>query len=65
LGATGALGAKRRARLLREVEALAAERFRLRVASLLEADEELEENLVARRIDPYEAAVMLVRKAAG
>jgi putative protein kinase ArgK-like GTPase of G3E family len=65
LGATGAHGAKRRARLLREVEALAAERFRLRVASLLEADEELEENLVARRIDPYEAAVMLVRKAAG
>jgi LAO/AO transport system kinase len=65
LGATGALGAMRRARLLREVEALAAERFRLRVASLLEADEELEENLVARRIDPYEAAVMLVRKAAG
>jgi LAO/AO transport system kinase len=65
LGATGARGATRRPRLLREVEALAAERFRLRVASLLEADEELEENLVARRIDPYEAAVMLVRKAAG
>jgi LAO/AO transport system kinase len=65
LGATGARGAQRRARLRRGVEALAAERFRLRVASLLEADEELEENLVARRIDPYEAAVMLVRKAAG
>jgi LAO/AO transport system kinase len=65
VGATGARGAKRRARLLLEVEALAAERFRLRVASLLEADEELAENLVARRIDPYEAAAMLVRKAGG
>jgi LAO/AO transport system kinase len=65
LEATGALGAKRRARLLREVEALAAERFRLRVTSVLEADDELANDLVERRVDPYEAAAMLVTRAAG
>jgi LAO/AO transport system kinase len=65
LGATGALGAKRRARILREVESLAAERFRLTVTSELEADEELANALVERRVDPYEAAAMLVRRAAG
>jgi LAO/AO transport system kinase len=63
LAAGGALAAKRRARLLREVEALAAERFRLRIAATLEADDALADDLVERRIDPYAAAAMLVRKA--
>ena len=65
LEATGALGAKRRARLLREVEALAAERFRLRMTSALEDDADLVNDLVERRVDPYRAAAMLVAKAAG
>ena len=65
LAATGALRAKRRARLLREVEALAAERFRVRVTSTLEADATLVDDLVARRIDPYAAAAMLERTAGG
>ena len=38
LADSGDLDAKRRARLLREVESLAAERFRLRAAATLEAD---------------------------
>jgi LAO/AO transport system kinase len=63
LASTGALGAKRRARLLREVEALAAERFRVRVASALEADATLVDDLLARRVDPYVAAAKLDRTA--
>ena len=63
LEAGGALAAKRRARLLREVEALAAERFRLRVAAALEADDGLVGDLIERRIDPYGAAAMLERQA--
>ena len=61
--ASGARDAKRRARLLAEVEALAAERFRLAVASALEADPELSGDLVARRVDPYGAAAALARRA--
>jgi LAO/AO transport system kinase len=56
LADSGDLEAKRRARLLREVESLAAERFRLRAAATLEADARLVEDLAARRIDPYAAA---------
>ncbi|MGZ5290162.1 MAG: methylmalonyl Co-A mutase-associated GTPase MeaB [Actinomycetota bacterium] len=56
LADSGDLDAKRRARLLREVESLAAERFRLRAAATLEADARLVEDLAARRIDPYAAA---------
>src|SRR5829696_959482 len=63
LDAGGALATKRRARLLREVEALAAERFRVRVAAALEADDGLVEDLLERRIDPYGAAAMLERQA--
>jgi LAO/AO transport system kinase len=59
----GVLATKRRARLLREVEALAAERFRVRVAAALETDEGLVEDLLERRIDPYGAAAMLERQA--
>ena len=63
LEAGGALATKRRARLLREVEALAAERFRVRVAAALEADDRLVGDLLERRIDPYGAAAMLERQA--
>jgi LAO/AO transport system kinase len=64
LGSTGALADKRRARLLREVEALAAERFRRRVAAVVERDPAVADDLVNRRVDPYEAAAMLVDRAA-
>jgi LAO/AO transport system kinase len=62
--ASGALAAKRRARLLREAESLAAERFRIRAAGVLEADPALGEALAERRIDPYGAAEELLRRAA-
>ena len=61
--ASGARDAKRRARLLAEVEALAAGRFRLAVASVLEADQELATDLTERRVDPYGAAAALARRA--
>ena len=54
--ASGALGAKRRARLLREAESLAAERFRVAAADALTSDAALAEDLVERRLDPYAAA---------
>jgi GTPase len=60
---SGALDAKRRARLLREVESLAAERFKVAATRSLAGDEALVEDLVARRTDPYGAAAMLVKKA--
>jgi len=59
LEASGALQDKRRTRLLREVESLAAARFRLKAAVALTTDGELADGLVARRIDPYRAAAML------
>nr|MBA3362824.1 methylmalonyl Co-A mutase-associated GTPase MeaB [Actinomycetota bacterium] len=61
--ASGALAAKRRARLLREAESLAAERFRIRAAEALEADPALGDELAERRIDPYRAAQELLRRA--
>ena len=61
LASSGDLDAKRRARLLREVESLAAERFRVRAAETLERDGGLVEDLAARRIDPYAAAARLAR----
>src|SRR5205085_3728453 len=63
LRSSGALEDKRRARLLREVESLAAERFRLRAEAILADEPTLAEDLAARRLDPYAAAAMLVRKA--
>lgn len=60
----GALETKRRARLLREVESLAAERFKLAAARALEGDGDLAGELAARRLDPYRAAAMLVETAA-
>jgi LAO/AO transport system kinase len=53
---SGDLEGKRRARQLREVESLAAERFRLSAAAALLGDAGLVADLAARRIDPYAAA---------
>ena len=61
LTASGDLEGKRRARQLREVESLAAERFRLRAAATLEDDAGLLADLASRRIDPYAAADQLAR----
>ena len=60
---TGTLGERRRERLLREVESLAAERFRARAASLLVADPGLADDVGERRVDPYRAAAILDGKA--
>jgi LAO/AO transport system kinase len=60
LEASGALRGKRRTRLLREVESLAAERFRVRASAHLADDDGLAAGLEARRLDPYRAAAMLV-----
>jgi LAO/AO transport system kinase len=60
----GSLRDRRERRLRREVETLAAERFRARVATLMERGTvDLADALTARRIDPYRAAAMLVEEA--
>ncbi len=59
---SGARDAKRRARLLAEVESLAAERFKLAVAAHLADDTELVADLTERRVDPYRAAAALARR---
>ena len=61
--ASGALYEKRRARLIREVEGLAAERFRLRQSSRLRDAPQLLHDLEGRRVDPYRAAAMLAEGA--
>jgi LAO/AO transport system kinase len=53
---SGALEAKRAARLRREVESLAAERSRAVTAARLDAEPGLLEDLRERRVDPYAAA---------
>jgi LAO/AO transport system kinase len=62
LEASGELDRRRRTRLLREVEEMVSVRLRDRAASMLEqgAMEELADDLVARRVDPYRAADILV-----
>ena len=60
---SGELGAKRRARLLHEVQTLAAARFEEAAARTMTADEDLAEDLVERRMDPYAAADALLRRA--
>ncbi|HEX6207901.1 MAG TPA: methylmalonyl Co-A mutase-associated GTPase MeaB [Actinomycetota bacterium] len=62
LESTGELDRRRRARLLREVEGIVAERLRVRAQSLLERGdlEALADDLAARRTDPYAAADILV-----
>ncbi len=62
--AAGTLATKRRARLLSEVESLAAERFKVDVAGILGADDALVQALLERRTDPYRAAATL-REAVG
>jgi LAO/AO transport system kinase len=59
--ASGGRDAKRRDRLLREVESLGAERLRLDLTRALGADADLVERLVSRAVDPYGAAEELVR----
>jgi LAO/AO transport system kinase len=60
LSATGALDRNRRARLLVEVETLAAQRVRERVERELRADSDLADRLAGREIDPYRATNMLL-----
>src|SRR5919106_441652 len=64
LESTGELERRRRSRILREVEGMASERLRDRAAELLErgALETLADDLVARRVDPYRAADILVER---
>jgi LAO/AO transport system kinase len=64
LDATGSLRVRRHARVLQEVEALAAERFRQATVRALAADGDLAERLRARTIDPYAAADALLRRTA-
>ncbi len=61
LANSGSLDAKREARLLREVESLAAERFRLVTAQALANDSALARGLRERTVDPYAAAATLLR----
>ena len=61
---SGRLERKRRARLLQEVESLAAARFRVKAAAALTSDGALADGVVARRIDPYRAAAMLTDETA-
>jgi LAO/AO transport system kinase len=62
---SGELEAGRRARLLREVESIAAERLRGRVRGLLDEDRALGDDLAARRVDPYRAAAILTERVLG
>ena len=62
LEATGSLSVRRHARVLQEVEALAAERFRRATVSALTADGDLADRLRARAIDPYAAADELLHR---
>ncbi len=64
LSDSGSLKTKRRARLLREVESLAAARFRVKAAIALTADGALADDLVSRRVDPYRAAAILAGETA-
>lgn len=59
LESAGLVAPLRRLRLLREVEALAAERLRGTLRERLESDTELGDALLERRIDPYAAAAAL------
>jgi GTPase len=65
LRSAGERDRRRRGRLRREVETLAAERFRVRVAAALDRDGELVDDLEAGRLDPYRAAARLASAAEG
>ncbi|MGH2681664.1 MAG: methylmalonyl Co-A mutase-associated GTPase MeaB [Actinomycetota bacterium] len=64
LEGTGRLEDRRRERILREVEEMVLARLRRRMAATLEAGalEELGDDLVARRVDPYEATDILLER---
>lgn len=62
LETTGALERGRRARLLREVESLTAERLRGSIRELIDSDVSLVDDLAERRIDPYRAAAILMER---
>ena len=64
LETSGGLARSRRDRLVREVESLAVERLRGRVASLLDGDGALAADLLERRTDPYAAAAILMQRVA-
>jgi LAO/AO transport system kinase len=64
LNESGTLAAKRRVRLLREVESLAAARFRVKAADALTTDGALADDLISRRVDPYRAAAILAGETA-
>ena len=59
---TGGLAGRRRRRILEEVEGMVAERLRARTAGLLDTEAQggLVEDLVERRVDPYQAAEILL-----
>jgi LAO/AO transport system kinase len=63
LSSAGELESRRRDRLIKEVEALAAERFRALAGAALAADGSLAADLLARRTDPYLAAAILAERA--
>ena len=64
LESTGELERRRRSRLLHEVEDMVSVRLRARAAELLEqgALESVTDDLVARRVDPYRAADILLER---
>jgi LAO/AO transport system kinase len=64
LEATGLLEGKRRGRILKEVEEMVLARLRRRMAATLEegALEELGDDLMARRVDPYGATDILLAR---
>ena len=64
LEASGEMQERRHARMRREVEALAAERFKVRAAAALASDDGLAQDLASRRIDPYAAATILSARVA-
>ena len=63
--ASGRLQEKRRARLLIEVERLAAEQLRGGLRAHLDAWPDLADDLEARRTDPYQAATLLIERTSG
>jgi GTPase len=67
LESTGELAARRRRRILEEVESMVALRLRAKTAGLLDDGEEskLAADLVARRLDPYRATEILLEKVGG
>jgi LAO/AO transport system kinase len=64
LESTGELDRRRRRRILREVEDMVSVRIRSRAADLLERGEldQVADDLMARKIDPYRATAMLMEQ---